>query len=124
MYLPFIATESHVTFQVPMVLPIIFFIICAFLVTFPCYVSPWEVGVGIIIILFGIPVYWIFIYWQSKPAWLVNGSRKSDFGNFELMPRCAVRMIYVMLSMCDFSSGNFNVMCARLFMCVEEDKTE
>jgi L-type amino acid transporter 5/L-type amino acid transporter 8 len=63
-----------------MALPIIFFVICAFLVTFPCYVSPWEVGIGIIIILFGIPVYWIFIYWQSKPAWLVNGSRKLHAG--------------------------------------------
>ncbi|XP_019887696.1 Y+L amino acid transporter 2 isoform X2 [Ooceraea biroi] len=74
-----IAVKSYVThfvFQVSIVLPIIFFIICAFLVTFPCYVSPWEVGVGIIIILFGIPMYWIFIYWQAKPAWLVNGSRK------------------------------------------------
>ncbi|KAL0101807.1 hypothetical protein PUN28_019148 [Cardiocondyla obscurior] len=61
---------------VSIILPIIFFVICAFLVTFPCYVSPWEVGVGIIIILSGIPVYCIFIDWKSKPAWLVNGSRK------------------------------------------------
>ncbi|KAL0101805.1 hypothetical protein PUN28_019148 [Cardiocondyla obscurior] len=79
---------------VSIILPIIFFVICAFLVTFPCYVSPWEVGVGIIIILSGIPVYCIFIDWKSKPAWLVNGSH------------------------------NFNMACAKLFMCVQEDKTE
>lgn len=42
----------------------------------PCYVSPWEVGVGVIVILSGIPVYLIFIHWKEKPAWLVNGSRE------------------------------------------------
>ncbi|KAL6266272.1 hypothetical protein P5V15_003132 [Pogonomyrmex californicus] len=82
--------------KVSIILPIIFFIICAFLVTFPCYVSPWEVGIGIIIILSGIPVYCIFIDWKTKPDWLVNASHK------------------------------FNVICAKLFMCVpvQEEKTE
>jgi len=62
--------------QVSIILPIIFFIICAFLVTLPCYVSPWEVGIGIIIILSGIPVYCIFIDEKTKPAWLINVSCK------------------------------------------------
>ncbi|XP_071626794.1 Y+L amino acid transporter 2 isoform X1 [Temnothorax longispinosus] len=98
--LPFYLIASEVSYfayfilQVSIILPIIFFIICAFLVTLPCYVSPWEVGVGIIIILSGIPVYCIFIDWKSKPAWLINGSH------------------------------NLNMACAKLFMCVQEDKTE
>ncbi|TGZ47377.1 Large neutral amino acids transporter small subunit 2 [Temnothorax longispinosus] len=86
--------DLHRPIKVSIILPIIFFIICAFLVTLPCYVSPWEVGVGIIIILSGIPVYCIFIDWKSKPAWLINGSH------------------------------NLNMACAKLFMCVQEDKTE
>ncbi|XP_072751675.1 Y+L amino acid transporter 2 [Anoplolepis gracilipes] len=86
--------DLHRPIKVFLLLPIIFFIICVFLVIFPCYVSPWEVGVGIIIILSGIPMYWIFIDWKKKPAWLVNGSH------------------------------NFNMACAKLFMCVQEDKTE
>ncbi|KAL1124282.1 hypothetical protein AAG570_002051 [Ranatra chinensis] len=58
--------------KVNIILPIIFFIICTFLVTLPCYVSPWEVGVGIIIILSGIPFYLVFIYWKNKPPWLIK----------------------------------------------------
>ncbi|XP_053982802.1 large neutral amino acids transporter small subunit 1-like [Hylaeus volcanicus] len=80
--------------KVSIVLPIIFFIICAFLVTLPCYVSPWEVGVGVIIIVSGIPVYWIFIHWKRKPKWLIRGSH------------------------------NFNMVCAKLFMCVQEEKSD
>ncbi|XP_043579791.1 large neutral amino acids transporter small subunit 2 isoform X1 [Bombus pyrosoma] len=80
--------------KVSIVLPIIFFIICAFLVTFPCYVSPWEVGVGVIIILSGIPMYCIFIYWEKKPKWIIR------------------------------SSHNFNMICAKLFMCVQEEKSD
>ncbi|XP_018347860.1 PREDICTED: large neutral amino acids transporter small subunit 2 [Trachymyrmex septentrionalis] len=86
--------DLHRPIKVSIILPIIFFIICAFLVTLPCYVSPWEVGIGIIIILSGIPVYCIFIDEKTKPAWLIN------------------------------VSYNFNIACAKLFMCVQEDKTE
>ncbi|XP_033333570.1 L-type amino acid transporter minidiscs [Megalopta genalis] len=80
--------------KVSIVLPIIFFVICAFLVTVPCYVSPWEVGVGVIIILSGIPVYWIFIHWKKKPKWIVR------------------------------SSHNLNMVCVKLFMCMQEQKSD
>ncbi|XP_076283976.1 large neutral amino acids transporter small subunit 1-like isoform X4 [Lasioglossum baleicum] len=80
--------------KVSIVLPIIFFIICAFLVTVPCYVSPWEVGVGVIIILSGIPVYFIFIHWKKKPKWIVR------------------------------SSHNLNMVCVKLFMCMQEEKSD
>lgn len=78
--------------KVNIVLPVVFFIICTFLVTFPCYVSPWEVGVGLVFIISGIPVYFVFIAWQNKPRWLTS------------------------------ASDNFNSMCAKLFMCVLEDE--
>ncbi|XP_054282679.1 Y+L amino acid transporter 2 [Macrosteles quadrilineatus] len=82
--------------KVNILLPITFFIICAFLVVLPCYVKPWEVGVGIIIILSGIPVYLIFIHWKNKPRWL------DDLGD------------------------SFNFTCAKMFMCVlsEEVKSD
>lgn len=75
---------SSLTLQVYLALPIIFFVICVFLVVFPCYVSPWEVGVGLIIIISGIPVYGIFIHWKSKPQWLVMASRKYLFVVYSL----------------------------------------
>lgn len=77
--------------KVNIALPIIFFIICAFLVTLPCYVRPWEVGVGLVIIFSGIPVYMVFIHWENKPLWLEK------------------------------MSDSFNMFCAKLFMCVLED---
>lgn len=72
-------------------LPIIFFIICTFLVIFPCYVSPWEVTVGMAFAICGIPVYLVAISWKSKPSWL--------------------RTIF----------NSFNRSCAKLFMCVTEE---
>ncbi|XP_011314128.1 large neutral amino acids transporter small subunit 1 [Fopius arisanus] len=80
--------------RVPTILPIIFLIICVFLVTFPIYITPWEVGIGIIIILSGIPVYLVFIWMPTKPKWLVNSSQK------------------------------FNTTCAKLFMCIPEEKDD
>ncbi|KAG8042656.1 hypothetical protein G9C98_005290 [Cotesia typhae] len=81
-------------FLVSLWLPILFLVICIFLVTVPCYVKPLEVGSAIMIILSGIPVYWIFVQWQKKPKWLENASH------------------------------NFNVSCAKLFMCVSEEKDD
>ncbi|XP_074030930.1 L-type amino acid transporter minidiscs [Leptinotarsa decemlineata] len=80
--------------KVSLILPITFLITCAFLVTFPCYVSPVEVGVGIAFILCGIPVYYLTIGWTTKPV------RLNKFFN------------------------DFNNACAKLFMCVpaEDDK--
>ncbi|XP_048515196.1 large neutral amino acids transporter small subunit 2 isoform X2 [Athalia rosae] len=80
--------------KVYIALPIIFFVICVFLVVLPCYVSPWEVGVGTIFVLSGIPVYGIFIHWKSKPSWLVMASHK------------------------------LNMTCAKMFMCVHESKAD
>jgi len=62
--------------QVHIIFPIIFFIICLFLVTLPFYVSSWEVGIGLVLIVSGIPVYFIFIYWKNKPLWLIRTSGK------------------------------------------------
>lgn len=77
--------------KVNIMLPIIFLIICLFLVTFPCYVSPVEVGIGLGFIILGIPVYFVTIAWKNKPMWL---------------RRCFY---------------NFNMTCAKLFECVPED---
>lgn len=55
--------------QLPIVVPITFVLICAFLVIVPCYVAPYEVGMGLLITLIGIPVYYIGVAWRSKPQW-------------------------------------------------------
>ncbi len=54
--------------KVNLILPIVFFVTCAFLVLLPFYVSPFETGIGAAITLSGIPVYMVTIYWKSKPT--------------------------------------------------------
>lgn len=59
--------------RVSLILPIIYLIVCLFLVIASCTESPQEVGVGTIIILTGIPIYYLTIH---KPVeWLANTSQ-------------------------------------------------
>lgn len=51
----------------PLIIPIVFFLISAFLMVVPCYVAPYEVGMGVLITIAGIPVYWFGVVWKDKP---------------------------------------------------------
>lgn len=53
--------------KVSLILPIVFFITCLFLVILPFYVSPYETGIGVAITLSGVPVYMLTVQWKSKP---------------------------------------------------------
>ncbi|XP_076373371.1 large neutral amino acids transporter small subunit 2-like isoform X2 [Tachypleus tridentatus] len=53
--------------KVNLILPVVFLVICAFLVFLPFYVNPWDTGIGVVIMLSGIPVYLLTIHWESKP---------------------------------------------------------
>lgn len=80
--------------RVSIALPIIYLIVCIFLVLFCCVKNTMEVGIGIFFIALGVPVYYVFIVWQNKPQW--------------------------MLHYCDA----FNLFCSKLFMCLPEDSKE
>lgn len=67
LYLRYHEPERERPIKVHLALPILFFVICLFLVLLPFYVSPMEAGMGIIITLTGIPVYMLTIHWKSKP---------------------------------------------------------
>jgi len=58
--------------KVNICLPVLFFLICGFLVVLPVFEEPQVVGVGLAIILSGIPVYLITIRWSNKPNWFVS----------------------------------------------------
>ncbi|XP_033725414.1 large neutral amino acids transporter small subunit 1-like [Pecten maximus] len=47
--------------------PILYVTITFFLVLLPIIASPVETGFGMLIIASGVPVYIIFVYWESKP---------------------------------------------------------
>jgi len=55
--------------RVWLVIPIVFLLICAFLVFMPLYVEPIQVGMGILITVIGLPVYFIGVHWRNKPKW-------------------------------------------------------
>jgi len=59
--------------KVNLALPIIYLIVCLFLVIFSCTQTPYVVGIGTIIILSGIPVYYLTIHKPVK--WLADTSQ-------------------------------------------------
>lgn len=36
----------------------------------PCYVAPYEVGMGVLITVAGIPVYYFGVVWKNKPKFV------------------------------------------------------
>lgn len=58
--------------KVNILLPVVFLIICGFLVCLPFVARPIEVGVGVAITLTGVPVYYLGVYWKSKPKCLTH----------------------------------------------------
>lgn len=59
--------------RVNLALPILYLIICLFLVISSCFQSPVEVGIGTAIILSGIPVYYMTIH--RPVGWLTSISQ-------------------------------------------------
>ena len=72
-------------------LPIIFLLVCTFLVLLPIYEEPYNTGIGVAIMLAGIPVYMVTVMWKTKPNLYrkfiskftsVCGKRKPEFQTF------------------------------------------
>ncbi|XP_034247810.1 Y+L amino acid transporter 2-like [Thrips palmi] len=53
-------------------IPIFFVLVCLFLLIVPCYEAPYEVGMGVLITVTGIPVYLIFIAHGKRPLWFTD----------------------------------------------------
>lgn len=68
--------KKIVSKQLPLIVPIVFILICAFLIIVPCYVAPYEVLMGVLITVIGIPVYLVGVVWRNKPEWLNSAIRK------------------------------------------------
>lgn len=58
--------------QIPWILPVTFVLVCAFLVVFGAIAQPMDTLIGFAISLSGIPIYFVGIYWENKPAWMLN----------------------------------------------------
>ncbi|XP_033638823.1 large neutral amino acids transporter small subunit 1-like [Asterias rubens] len=58
--------------KIPCILPVLFVFVCVFLVVFGAIGQPVDTLIGFAISLSGIPIYFIGIYWENKPAWMLN----------------------------------------------------
>ncbi|XP_037088836.1 large neutral amino acids transporter small subunit 2-like [Pollicipes pollicipes] len=66
LYLRWKMPDAPRPIKVNIVLPILFLLVCVFLVTFPIYMTPVEVGVACGIILSGVPVYLVCVLWRRN----------------------------------------------------------
>ncbi|PNF44140.1 hypothetical protein B7P43_G03193 [Cryptotermes secundus] len=55
--------------KVSLWIPLVFLAVCLFLVIVLCYARPFEVSMGVIITLTGLPAFWVGVVWKSKPLW-------------------------------------------------------
>ncbi|XP_051901111.1 cystine/glutamate transporter [Pristis pectinata] len=56
-------------FKVPLFIPVFFALTCLFIVALSLYSDPINTGIGFAITLTGIPAYYLFVVWDSKPKW-------------------------------------------------------
>ncbi|XP_068236765.1 Y+L amino acid transporter 2-like isoform X1 [Palaemon carinicauda] len=64
--------DRHRPIKVWIGFPILFFVICLFLVVLPIIQRPIELGVAILVISVGVPIYYVCIHREKKPACLEN----------------------------------------------------
>lgn len=76
LYFRYTRPDINRPIKVPLWVPTLFVIICAFLIVVPCYVAPYEVGMGVLLTLAGIPVYYVGVAWTNKPASFENALRR------------------------------------------------
>ncbi|XP_033993039.1 large neutral amino acids transporter small subunit 2 [Trematomus bernacchii] len=53
--------------KVSLIWPVIYLLFWAFLIVFSLYSEPVVCGVGLVIMMTGVPVYFLAVYWEKKP---------------------------------------------------------
>lgn len=60
--------------KVHLIWPVLYLIATVFVTAVPMIASPVETGIGLLMILTSVPVYFLFVMWTNKPAWFTKGS--------------------------------------------------
>ena len=79
----------HCNIQVSLVWPVLYILATVFITIVPMVAKPLETGLGCLIILTAVPVYFIFLYWENKPPAI----RKFLSKNIMLSVRQGIDMI-------------------------------
>ena len=58
--------------RVSLVWPVLYILATVFITLVPRVARPFETGMGCVMILTALPVYFIFIHWKQKPALIKN----------------------------------------------------
>ena len=58
--------------------PVIYLLFWGFLLIFSLYSEPLVCGIGLLIMLTGVPVYYLGVYWENKPEWFDRGLCKHN----------------------------------------------
>ncbi|KAH8383775.1 hypothetical protein KR009_010415 [Drosophila setifemur] len=101
--------------KVSLWIPALFVVVCAFLVVVPIYVAPYEVGMGVLITLIGIPFYYVGVVWQNKPKWV-----QRMIGESSHQPQCVALSYFI----CVFFKDSLTFTCQKLFLSAKEQKQE
>lgn len=65
--LDFLKAFFYVSLQISLIWPVIYLLFWAFLLIFSLYSEPVVCGIGMVIMLTGVPVYFLGVYWEKKP---------------------------------------------------------
>lgn len=68
-------------FQISLIWPVIYLLFWAFLLIFSLYSEPVVCGIGLAIMLTGVPVYFLGVYWDNKPQCFDVFVSKSNSGS-------------------------------------------
>ncbi|BES97903.1 Amino acids transporter [Nesidiocoris tenuis] len=71
--------NMHRPIKVSLAIPIIFVIICIFLVVVPIYEKPAEVGMGALITVIGLPFYYFGVVYKNKPKWFTDFFNRTTY---------------------------------------------
>ncbi|XP_059856695.1 large neutral amino acids transporter small subunit 1 isoform X4 [Delphinus delphis] len=75
--------------KVHLALPASFILACLFLIAVSFWKTPVECGIGFAIILSGLPIYFLGVWWKNKPKWLLQSIWESTNAVFHYHKLCS-----------------------------------